>query len=113
MQRDDWWNLVLENKKDIENCIIRFHPASNNKVEPRLDITAPNAERACEFIRNYIKHSMYDPIEDFRKYADARNYEIIVDILNQTWFGVPESTDCWNIPGFEEIVALLEDPIER
>lgn len=28
------------------------------------------------------------------------------------WFGVPESTSCWSIPGFGQAVDLLDDPPE-
>lgn len=32
--------------------------------------------------------------------------------MSETWFGVPESTLCWQIQGFKEACDLLDDPPE-
>jgi hypothetical protein len=80
-----------------------------------IPITAPNAEAACEVVRKKLKHEYHyqdSPVVRFEKAIDDGYCTIVNDILNQTWFGVPESVDCWNIKGFTEAVKLMEDPPE-
>jgi len=44
---------------------------------------------------------------------DAQDISKAMKLLNDAWFGVPESTDCWQIYGFKEAVDLLDDPPEE
>lgn len=76
-----------------------------------LDITAPNAELA----RRSIMHQMIkesDGISDIDKLNKAiteKNLSNAYNVMSETWFSIPESTNCWNLRGFRELVNLLED----
>jgi hypothetical protein len=77
-------------------------------------ITAPQAERACEMVRQQIRaNSLDNPEIQFDIALTKQDTEAINDLLSSTWFGVPESTSCWGIEGFSVMCDLLDDPIEQ
>ena len=77
-------------------------------------ITAPNAERACEVVREQIrKESMNNPEIQFDIALTKQDHATISSLLSSAWFGVPESTECWKIRGFAEACDLLDDPVEE
>ena len=51
-----------------------------------------------------------DPCREFDIALAAGDIQKVTNLLNDAWFGVPESTRCWQIEGFTEAVGLLEDP---
>jgi len=82
-----------------------------------MPITAYNAEAACQNVRDMIRSnesmdrdSMLKKIETAFSTSDV---DELMSLLSSTWFGVPESTCCWSIPGFKEAVDLMEDPPEE
>jgi hypothetical protein len=81
-----------------------------------LEITAPNAEVARQTV---VKHMLMngecqgDPVKRLEVALAVGNIGEINSILNRAWFGVPESTSCWNIRGFKEAVDLMDDPPEQ
>lgn len=80
---------------------------------PSMPITAPNAEMACREIRHDIRaKEPSDPLSRWDKALSDGDVGEIMSLLDGAWFGVPESTDCWNIPGFAVAVNLLDDPPE-
>jgi hypothetical protein len=112
MTVNEYFDAVNKNKVKLD-CVIReWHPAY---ISPKksMHITAPGAEAICEFIRTEIQQSEpKDALERFNKAVAAKDYLTANSILNETWFGVPESTECWNITGFRELVSLLEEGVE-
>lgn len=104
----------------LRSLLGNYHPRSATyaktykRPEP-LPITAPGAEAACRVVRNKIaKEDSLEPhpIAVFNIALETGNLEAaqeINNLLNSAWFGVPESTSCWQIPGFKEAVALMED----
>jgi hypothetical protein len=74
-------------------------------------ITAPAAERACEEVRQRIKdQNDSDPLERFDTALEAGDWRTVYSLLDQAWFGVPETTSCWRIDGFTQAVDLMDDP---
>lgn len=102
------WFLSIEGNDDLLWLIKTYHPSRKNKSN--LKITAPNAELACERIRSKIKNETKEDVVDlFRRALKEEDEQAVLRIFNDAWFGVPESTDCWKIPGFKELVELIEE----
>jgi len=110
--------VVRANEDVLRDLIGRYHPVN---LRPHLgtdamspDITAPQAERACEIVRKAIaKESFICPDVQFNVALQNDDAATIASLLQSAWFGVPESTGCWSIPGFSIAVDLLDDPIEE
>jgi len=113
MTKQDWLNQVIENKDKLTSLVSSFHPSSNQSYN--LPISAPNAERACEIIRKGIRKEIQveSATARFKQAIKEKNCGAIYQILQETWFGVPESVECWNLEGFAETVDLLDDPVEE
>lgn len=109
--KESWLDYVKIHKDVLENFLANYHPVYRGvKSKPTDRITAPNAERACEVVRADIRRTTEgDPVKDFRDALTNNNVNVIAKLLNQAWFGVPESRDCWSIQGFKEAVHLVED----
>jgi hypothetical protein len=112
MTKHEWLSNIKQNKDKIDSLISRFHPVRRVSKYP-VDgcvITAPNAERACEAVRDNIRKNFEgDPVEEFQLALEAEDTSKCYKIMSDTWFGVPESRDCWNLIGFQEIVDLLDE----
>jgi len=106
----EWWELLEENKDSIRSLVIQFHPKSG---APRKDmkITAPGAEAVCEDIRGEIAVGGKPecPLESFDAALQKQDGLTIVRLLNETWFGIPESTECWNLEGFGVLCDLCSE----
>jgi len=118
MLKEQWLEQVNINKDKLREFICNYHPINlrprkNNEVMSN-DITAPNPERACEAVRELIrKEALNDPVIQFDIAVQKNDYITISGLLGAAWFGVPESTSCWQIEGFKEAVDLLDDPVEE
>jgi hypothetical protein len=109
----DWLQKVEKNKVVLRQFLQAWHPSSQQMSGEKLPITAPNAENACAAIRESIKRrEQENPLERWDRALQKGDVQVIYSLLNSAWFGVPESTECWSIPGFKEAVDLLEDPPE-
>lgn len=126
-----WLQKVSDNAGVLRQLIADWHPSARRPAAiqresvlftdgdavavdaPSMPITAPNAERACQWIRQDIRaKEPADPLSRWDKALSDGDVGEIMSLLESTWFGVPESTDCWNIPGFAVAVNLLDDPPE-
>jgi hypothetical protein len=104
-----WWNTVHNNFEKLRNLIRDYHPKIGLGRNISMPVTAQNAEHACEVVRNRIrKEPFFDPVEQFNQAVAVENAVTVYDLLSDTWFGVPESTSCWRIEGFPEMVDLLD-----
>ena len=114
MLTHEWLKRVRENEAALVSLVAAYHPANirphkNQEVIPDY-ITAPNAARVCEVIRKQVRKEFLGIPEEQLKAAIAEgNVGKVTELLNQAWFGVPESIGCWGVEGFREAVALLED----
>ena len=109
--KSNWMAYVQRNEKKLVGIVEKYHPSNlaKNENEPML-ITAPAAEDACAVVRKQIAEEEDGDINV--RFATALMTEDAVEInsiLNSTWFGVPESTECWKIEGFKELVEVVEN----
>lgn len=118
--RQAWLNQVTQDADKIRTLIRNYHPQHKPSLTDEQrdlvgeDMTAPNAELACENVRDQIRQqyqaeALPDPVQIFDGALKAGNVSVLVKVLNQTWFGVPETTACWKFTGFPEVVDLLDD----
>lgn len=108
---------ATEHAGKLRSLLGNYHPTSEAYARWRPgNITAPGAEAACVTVRDLIAREEIGephPIERFDAALASGDAQEIWSLLNSAWFGVPESTECWQVPGFREAVALLEDPPEE
>lgn len=111
MTKEEWLREASGAKDKLASLIDHYHPANRLPGGTDLPITAHNAERACVHVRSEIRKNFEgNPREQFFTALDEEDTDKISNLLNDTWFGVPESTLCWQIPGFREAVKLITDP---
>jgi hypothetical protein len=109
MNSKEWLAYAQINRDALESIIARYHPVNRRLSD--LPITAPNAERACEEVRQDIKRNTEgNPLTKFRDALASNDWKSINLVLNEVWFGVPESTLAWQIEGFREMINLIEEP---
>lgn len=109
MNTEQWLAKARTNADKIRQIVSQYHPCALSPGMP-LPITAPAAERACKHFRGQIMaESKGDPVQRFDKSIADGDVPTLLGLLDETWLGVPESTDCWRITGFAEIVDLMED----
>lgn len=125
MTTSEWIAQAKQDADDLRALIARWHPQAGDgsRRYHGLPITATNAERACEGIRRELRETLDaavetgvrvpTPIERFDAGLADGDVSAIMAVLNEAWFGVPESTACWRERGFRQAVALLEDSPRR
>ena len=111
--RKEWLEYAKANKDILITFIKSWHPEQSGKegglAVTVLPITAPRTEEVCEAVRKQIREEAKgDPVERFVGALETDNVGTIYVVLNQAWFGVPESTGCWRIEGFKQAVHLLD-----
>lgn len=124
MTKQQWLDYAKEHQAVLISLLDNYHPVNLDKraritedsdgkfiVPQSLPITAPNAERACQSIRNEIALKTINPAVSatFLNALEHNDINTINSLLNAAWFGVPESNSCWEIVGFREAVELMED----
>lgn len=110
MRKDEWFNQANQSKDKLISLIGYYHPACLQGLVG-MRITAPNAEMVSERIRESIRKNFDgNPVTEFITALDNKDISKCMKLLNDAWFGVPESTDCWKISGFKECVDLLDEP---
>lgn len=125
-----WVSRLYHSQRELRELVRRYHPSSKSAIEvpagsgeelavstrelqPLLPVTAPAAQDCCNKICEEItKRSPDSPV--LRYDAALANQDLVElqKLLQEAWFGVPESTSCWLIPGFTVLVDLLDDPPE-
>lgn len=118
MTKQLWIEKVKIHADVIRDFISRYHPANPYPIEEDIsfNITAPQAEGACEHIRELIRNESNIYIHTDIQFDMALQNEdcgTLAYLLEAAWIGVPESTSCWSIPGFSIAVDLLDDFIEE
>lgn len=115
--KKEWLEYARINGDLLTQFIKDWHPASKTKVnKTNMRITAAGAEAACETIRESIaakEAGNIAPEERFALALVSGDTSKITSLLNSAWFGVPESTACWQIAGFKEAVELIEQVPEE
>lgn len=123
MTISEWIDQAKTHRQVLVSLLENYHPAMSRDeterlfTQPHLPITAPLAEQACQAVRERIKtdakFQAISPVARFYEALEASDVGTIMTLLNQAWFGVPESSNCWRIIGFSEACDLLEDPPEE
>ena len=107
---EEWVAYAREHEERLMLFLRDYHPATQKRryVGP---ITALGAEQACEIVRKSIakEEAGSDPVKIFKKALEGKDIGTVASLLNGAWFGVPESTECWRVPGFSEAVTLIEE----
>lgn len=111
MTDQEWIERARQVKPQLLVLVQAWHPAASTRADrDGFEITASLPEEACEQFRKEIAEKFSgEPCQRLEQALAAGDIGTVSSILNQAWIGVPESTNCWRIPGFEEAVSLLED----
>jgi hypothetical protein len=113
MLPEAWLEKVEHHQEALRGLISLYHPSSKQRDPEPMTITAPAAEEACERIRKAIRRDdPQPPVLKFDIALRTKDHATLMRLLNEAWFGVPESRNCWGIYGFSEAVDLLDDPPE-
>jgi hypothetical protein len=118
MNREQWLAFAKEHRQEIISLMADYHPR-NRRVKGipagAQDDIVGAAEEACQNVRKRILEdaSKIENLEPatvlFSRALDSDNVDVIMGLLWDTWFGVPESQSfAWSLVGFKEIVALMD-----
>lgn len=113
MTTQDWLAQARRDAGTLAQLLSTYHPLNRPAGRGYTDqrITAAGAEAACEAVRAQVAaEGGGDPVVRFNAALNSGDAACAFGLLNEAWFGVPESTACWQIDGFSEAVALCEDP---
>ena len=113
MTSTEWLDKARLYAPQLRELLKDFHPSQPRKaIGP---ITAPQAEDACEIVRRSIaaKKPNINPVVEFNKALAASDIAAVNSLLNEAWFGLPETTACWRVPGFNEAIELMENMLEE
>jgi hypothetical protein len=130
--RSQWMQVVQDNAETLRQLVSDWHPSARRPAViqresvlftdgdavaldvPRMVITAPEAELACQDVRQKIRQEEPDdPLTKWDRALAAEDIGAIMSLLSGAWFGIPESTECWSIPGFGLACDLMDDPPEE
>lgn len=113
MTNEEWMRAVEGNWDELKSLVMGYHPRASYRPGP-LPITARMAEAACEQVREQIRSEGNPVTEDLlERLKEDGNVQELSTLFSGAWFGVPDSTSCWGIPGFGVLCNLLEDPPEE
>jgi len=114
LTESEWLATAKTYRIRLASVIRLYHPACRDPIlapeMPPGPITAATAELACQGLRADIRAmATGDPVKRFDAALDADDWQPVSQLLEETWIGVPETDSCWLIPGFRELVNLLDD----
>ena len=117
MTRAEWLAQCLGGADKLKALLREYHPVNRQPGTRRATardpgdyITAPSAEHACVDVRANIRQNFEgNPCALFDEALLDGDVSKLMKLLNEAWFGVPESTSCWRIDGFAEAVSLIAD----
>lgn len=114
MNTTDWLKQCRAHQTVLRSVVEQYYPTKNRR-ETSMEITASRAEIACQNVRDIIIRRdgnvrVLKPEIRFDSALANNDAADLYDLLSSTWFGVPESTSCWDIVGFKELVDLLDEP---
>jgi hypothetical protein len=115
MKKDEWLEQCRQNGSVLLEVVGNYYPYRGNEPHSIGPITAKSAQCVCDTICASIineESSSLDPSARFGVALERGDVAALSSMLSSTWFGVPESTSCWGVTGFKELVDLLDDPPE-
>jgi len=110
---EEWWQLLDENWKWIKNIIAEYYP---NKRDFPKDGWPVNIEpqRSCNAVIKRLREEkpIWESTDHFRNYIEvlkiAKDVKLL-EILNITWFGIPEQISSRELPGFYVFCDLCSE----
>ena len=116
MTNQEWWALVDEHWDALFDCVEAFHPTTRDPSYCNdFEITAPTPERACENVRDAIREECREGMSIGMRLKRAkadRDLASLMKLMNEAWFGAPESRDVYGVDGFRLLCHLCEEPPE-
>jgi hypothetical protein len=112
--KGEWWSLVEREQWSLQDLVAKFHP-DYRTPHPEHPVTASRAEMVCEVVRKTIRErpdpavERIDPVEKFRGCLETLDGEEMYRLLNETWFGMPESESVRSEPGFGVLCDLCSE----
>ena len=104
----EWWAWVLEHQGVLKDLIATYHPYYRY-VHTNLPITAERAEQIREGIAEEIAcQTTSDPQRRFELYLKTQHSDML-SLLNETWWGLPESENVRSEPGFGVLCDLCSE----
>ena len=109
MDTRDWWNTFNKNIVNLRKLVEVYHPTSEPVKHTDLHISTAGAEAAGEVVRNVIRsNAKQSGLEIFDAAAKSKDAPKLIRILNEAWFGLPESMSSHSLPGFGSLCDLCE-----
>lgn len=115
MEKQDWIDTFNRSKNELRELVEQFHPSvkayTSALTKNTYKVTASSAEEACKVVRKLIrKRETQNPLTIFDTLAEdpALHNKELTSLLNDTWFGLPESASVRNLPGFYALCDLCE-----
>jgi|SRR5690348_8472641 len=110
MTSKEWWELLESNWKNLDHIIRRHHPkfkGGPTGVDSPI-VTAAGAQAACNAV---IADIQTKPAPDLVTIIKEKDTEKMMAVLNETWFGVPESRSyVERLQGWSELLDMVEQP---
>ena len=112
----EWWKLLEDNHDKLLNLVRDYHPGSPHAgSSKRMPITAGGAEAQRRVFRTQIEMAELReaqasaPAARFQVAVSSKDAGTVVLLLNETWFGIPESRDAHGLPGFGALCDLCSE----
>jgi len=99
--KEEWWTLVNEHWDDLKNLIETFHPARKNT--PEMTITASRAEALRQ-----VLSAEFTRLDDYEKMREEQDVKL-ANVLEETYWGIPESIEVWQYPKFGLLCDLCSE----
>lgn len=114
MTNKEWVSLLEENLDNLIKLVEQFHPAGHparlTSREDKFVITAKDAEKICQSIREKIAaENDNSGLYTFLSALKEKDYDTVHSVLNETWFGLPESVQVRRLPGFYALCDLCSE----
>jgi hypothetical protein len=112
---EKWWSLLDDYKDDLLNLVASFHSAYRHQHWDT--ITASLAEKVAEAVRGEIYDKQFnefgeqvklDPQRLFEQYLKSKDCKM-ADLLNEVWWGMPESMESRGRDGFGVLCDLCSE----
>lgn len=116
MTKEQWVERAKSELEVLRSIVSNYHPAIRSRRQrlSGVQITAPSAQMAADTV---IKAEKFEeeknPVKVLEDALESGNVRAAARVLDATWFGVPESTSCWQITGFATLVDLLDEMPEE
>jgi len=105
---EQWWAYLETNKNSLLDLLATYHPYYNHQHNHK--ITALLAEKVAKGVRESIRElEQNDPQRRFENYFKETNHEDMISLLNEVWFGMPESYESRNANGFDALCDLCSE----